>query len=173
MVRIFVGQAVSSKDLDNMPKVTVIETNIDDMNPQVYEYLMALLFNAGALDVCLTPVIMKKGRPGSVLTVLCGGDRKADVMDVLFRETTTLGVRFYEASRAVLEREMKEVETPFGKVKAKISKTGTGMLKSFPEYEDCKRIAKKHKIPLLEVMGLVTEITHRMRRGRTDGREPT
>ncbi len=163
VIRLFVGQAVSSADSTSTLKVTVIETNIDDMNPQAYEYLMELLFSAGALDVCLVPVIMKKGRPGVVLTVLCGGDRKADIVDMLFRETTTIGVRFYEASRAVLDREIKKVETPFGKVRTKIAKAGRGMFKSFPEYEDCKRIAKEHKIPLLEVMGLVTKMTSGIR----------
>lgn len=163
VVRLFLGQASPYGGPRRLPKVTVIETNIDDMNPQVYEYVMALLFNAGALDVYLNQVIMKKGRPGVVLTILCDEEKKANIMDIVFKETTTIGVRTYEASRVVLERGIREVETGFGKAKTKIAKTGDGAIKSFPEYEDCKRIAKRYKIPLLEVMAIAAKIRPKIR----------
>ncbi len=132
--------------------MTVIETNIDDMNPQLYEYVMERLFDSGALDVSLTQVIMKKGRPGILLTVLCHEEKRADIMDIVLGETTTIGLRFYEASRLVLHREGKSQETEFGKVRVKVSTMRDGTVKVCPEYEDCKRIARKYRIPLMEVM---------------------
>ncbi|MEW6215262.1 MAG: nickel pincer cofactor biosynthesis protein LarC [Nitrospirota bacterium] len=133
-------------------KVTVIETNIDDMNPQVYEYVMKKLFKAGALDVYLTHILMKKGRPGVKLSVLCSEDRREELMKIVLKETSTIGLRFYETKRRVLQREVKTIDTEFGKVKVKISMLGDEILKVTPEYEDCKRIAKKLNIPLIEVM---------------------
>ena len=152
VLRIFLGEEISRQKSAHLPKVTVIETNIDDMNPQVYEYVMERLFASGALDVSLAQVIMKKGRPGILLTVLCHEDKRADIMDIVLRETTTIGLRFYEASRIVLEREGKERKTEFGKVRVKVARMHDGTVKVCPEYEDCKRIAQKYKIPLVEVM---------------------
>lgn len=152
ILRIFSGENISRSKSKRLQTVTVIETNIDDMNPQLYEHVMERLFDAGALDIYLSQVIMKKGRPGVILTVLCQESRRADVIDMLFRETITIGIRFYEASRVILEREIREVETPFGKIKVKLSRMDDGTVKFNPEYEDCRRISKKHKIPLIEVM---------------------
>jgi uncharacterized protein (TIGR00299 family) protein len=132
--------------------VIVIETNVDDMNPQIYEYVMEKLFKAGALDVYLTQVLMKKGRPGVKMTVLCNKEQLENLMKIVLKETSTLGLRFYEAKRRILHREIKTVDTEFGKVRVKFSKLGDDILKAAPEYEDCKRIAKKLNIPLLEVM---------------------
>jgi uncharacterized protein (TIGR00299 family) protein len=131
---------------------TVIEANIDDMNPQVYEYVMERLFEKGALDVFLTHVIMKKGRPGIMLTVLCEQKDNDEMMKIMLRETTTIGLRFYEVKRRILKREIKVVDTEFGKVRVKFSKLGDEILKATPEYEDCKKIARKYRIPLIEVM---------------------
>jgi uncharacterized protein (TIGR00299 family) protein len=133
-------------------KVTVIETTIDDMNPQIYEYVMERLFKAGALDVYLTQLIMKKGRPGIKLTVLCNSKEKEKMMKIIFEETTTIGLRFYETGRQTLKREIKEINTGLGKVKVKISKLGSSIIKITPEYEDCKKLAKKLNMPLIEVM---------------------
>jgi len=152
VLRIFVGEEIGGRRSAHLPKVTVIETNIDDMNPQLYAYVMERLFDSGALDVSLTQGIMKKGRPGILLTVLCHEERRADIMDVLLRETTTIGLRFYEASRIVLDRQGEERETEFGKVRVKVSRMHDGTVKVSPEYEDCRRIARKYKIPLVEVM---------------------
>lgn len=158
ILRIFLGEDVSISNSRRMQKITVIETNIDDMNPQLYEHIMERLFDAGVLDVYLSQVIMKKGRPGVILTVLCQESKRADIINILFRETTTIGLRFYEASRVVLERELREVETPLGKIKVKISIMNDGTVKFNPEYEDCKRISKKCKIPLIKVMSEVVKL---------------
>lgn len=138
-------------------KVVVIETSIDDMNPQIYEYVVERLFRAGALDVYLTNILMKKGRPGINLTILCAENRQEELMKTVLRETTTIGLRFYEAKRMVLQREIKTVDTEYGKVRVKFSKLGKDIVKAVPEYEDCKRIAKKLNIPLVEVMKHVTK----------------
>jgi len=152
VLRIFLGEEISRQKSAQLPKVTVIETNIDDMNPQLYEYVMGRLFDSGALDVSLTQVIMKKGRPGILLTVLCDEEKRADIMDIVLRETTTIGLRFYEASRIVLDREGKERKTEFGKVRVKVARMHDGTVKVCPEYEDCKRISQKYRMPLVEVM---------------------
>ncbi len=154
VLRLFIGQ-------DPVPcgtgqgaedKVTVIETNIDDMNPQIYEYVIEKLFKAGALDVFLAQVIMKKGRPGIKLTALCIDGKKEDLMKIILRETTSIGLRFYEAQRKTLHREIKSVDSKFGKINVKISRLGNDILNATPEYRDCRKIAKKFNIPLLEVM---------------------
>jgi uncharacterized protein (TIGR00299 family) protein len=150
--------------------VTVIETNIDDMNPQIYEYVMERLFKAGALDVYLTQVIMKKGRPGIKLTVLCDNKEKESLMKIILKETTTIGLRFYEANRQTLKREIKELDTELGKIRFKISENRTQntedrtQMKIAPEYEDCKRLAKKLNVPLIEVMKTIMP-TSRHKRG--------
>jgi uncharacterized protein (TIGR00299 family) protein len=131
---------------------TVIEANIDDMNPQIYEYVIKLLFKKGALDVFLTQVIMKKGRPGIKLTVLCKEKDREELIKIIFMETTTIGLRFYDVQRRVLRREVKTIETEFGKVRVKFSRLGKEILKATPEYEDCKRLARKLNVPLIEIM---------------------
>jgi len=132
--------------------VIVIETNVDDMNPQIYEYVMEKLFKAGALDVYFTQVLMKKGRPGVKMTVLCNKEQLENLMKIVLKETSTIGLRFYEAKRRILQREIKIIDTEFGKVRVKFSRLGDDILKATPEYEDCKKIAKKLNIPLIEVM---------------------
>ena len=158
ILRLFIGNPISlsfSKGggrgfLDE--KVFVIETCIDDMNPQIYEYVMERLFKAGALDVYLTHILMKKGRPGIKLTSICNENLKEELIKIVLKETSTIGLRFYETKRKVLQREIKMIDTEFGKVRVKVSKLGDEILKITPEYEDCKRIAKKLNIPLIEVM---------------------
>lgn len=137
---------------DTGQKITIIETNIDDMTPQVYEYVMDKLFEAGALDVFLTQVIMKKSRPGVILTVLCNENKREDLIKIILKETTSIGVRFYEAGRRTLEREVKTIETEFGKVNIKIAKLNDNLVKIIPEYEECKKIAKRLNLPLIEVI---------------------
>lgn len=132
--------------------VTVIETNIDDMNPQVYEHLIERIFVSGALDVFMTQVIMKKMRPGIRLTVLCERSKREDLAALILRETTTIGVRWYETSRMTMERESGRVRTRYGDVRVKVSGFGGGKTKVAPEYEDCRRLAKKKGVPLLDVI---------------------
>jgi len=158
VLRIFLGEDRSPEGSKDLNCVTVIETNIDDMNPQVYEYVLERLFDSGALDVTLTQVIMKKGRPGIVLTVLCYEERRMDIIDILFRETTTIGVRSYEAQRTTLKREIKKINTKFGKVRVKRSTMPDGTLKLSPEYEDCRRTARESGKSLLETMGEVKSL---------------
>lgn len=152
VLRILIGQSKEQSAESREQKVAVIETTIDDMNPQIYEYAMEKLFKAGALDIYLTQLIMKKGRPGIKLTVLCNSNEKEKMMKIIFEETTTIGLRFYEAGRQTLEREIKEINSALGKVKVKISKLGSRIIKTTPEYEDCKKLAKKLNMPLIEVM---------------------
>ena len=151
VLRMFVGN--SSGDITNTNAgVVVIETNIDDMNPQVYEYVMDRLFKKGALDVFLTQIIMKKGRPGITLTALCHANKKDDLIEIILRETTSIGVRFYSAERKVLKRDVRPVKTGYGTVNVKISRLDNNKSRTSVEYEDCKKIAKKFDIPLIEVM---------------------
>src|SRR5574341_148976 len=145
VLRVLIGEAATAYDEDAS---IVIETNIDDMNPQVYEYLIETLMQRGAQDAYLTPVIMKKGRPAVLLSVL--SDRaKSDVMlDTIFRETTSIGVRIREVERRKLGREIREVDTGYGKVRVKISRRGDETLTVTPEYEDCRKIAEEKHVPL-------------------------
>jgi len=152
VLRLFIGEEWSSVHDKIDETVTLIEANIDDMNPQAYEYVMGKLFKAGALDVFLTQVLMKKGRPGIKLSILCKDDDKEGLIKLIMKETTTIGLRFHEVKRRVLQREIKLMDTEFGKVRVKFSRLGDEILKATPEYEDCKRIAKKLNIPLIEVM---------------------
>lgn len=151
VLRLFLGEDASQTGPE-VQKVTVIETNIDDMSPQLYGHVMARLFDSGALDAYLTQVIMKKGRPGVLLTVLCHEEKTAEIAEVLFRETTTIGVRFYEGSRKVLARRMRKIDTGLGKIAVKVATLPDGTVKPAPEYEDCRMLALKHGIPLIEVM---------------------
>lgn len=145
VLRLFIGKAEST-----CPEIQVIETNIDDMNPQIYDYVMQMLFDEGALDVFLTPIIMKKGRPGIKLSVLCLEENKDKLIKIILKETTSIGVRYYRANRATLQRETTIVETPIGKLRQKTARTEDGYEKSSFEFEDVKKAAKAKKIPLIE-----------------------
>ncbi len=149
VLRIMIGEPVAGYDEDTS---IVIETNIDDMNPQVYDYLIEKLMQQGAQDVYLTPIIMKKGRPAVLLSVLADKARTDAVLDALFRETTSIGVRIREVGRKKLARETREIDTVYDKVRVKISRQGDEILTVTPEYEDCKRIAEEKQIPLKQVM---------------------
>jgi uncharacterized protein (DUF111 family) len=131
--------------------VTIIETNIDDMNPQIFEHVIDMLYKAGAIDVALTQVIMKKGRPGVIITVISDDIRKGALMDILLKETSTIGLRFYHAQRKVLSRKIREVSTDFGTFRIKASRAG-GIRKITPEYEDMRKIAEKKGIPLIDLL---------------------
>jgi uncharacterized protein (TIGR00299 family) protein len=151
VLRVIAGESVAVAAAD---RIVVLETNLDDMNPQAYEVLMERLLAQGALDVTLTPVIMKRGRPGIVLTVLADAAKVESLLQVFFAETTTLGVRIQEVSRRLLPREVTEVSTKFGPIRIKVARTpGTNvLLKAQPEYRDCKRIADETGQPLRVVM---------------------
>jgi hypothetical protein len=130
----------------------VIETNLDDMSPQIYGYFVERALAAGALDVFSTAVQMKKNRPGVLLTILCDAAHTTRLIDLVFRETTTIGVRTYDVRRKVLDRELVPVATPFGEVRMKISRMNGSVLNATPEYEDCQRLAAEKGIPLKQVI---------------------
>lgn len=137
-------------------RVTVIETNIDDMNPQAYGFVMDRAFALGALDVFITPVQMKKSRPGVLLTILCESEDLEKMTEMLLVETTSLGVRYHEAKRRVLERSIETVETPYGQARIKVAREGNRTLHFQPEYDDCARLAAEAGVPLLEVQRAVS-----------------
>ena len=147
-LRAVIGEADASKE----SSVIVIETNIDDMTPQTIGYLLERLIKQGALDAFIAPVQMKKGRPGFLLTVLAGEKEKDKLTEIIFRESTAIGVRHYRAARTCLERKIARVKTPLGLVRVKVSTLGDEIINIQPEYEDCKKIAEKKKLPLREVM---------------------
>jgi uncharacterized protein (TIGR00299 family) protein len=128
-----------------------VRTSIDDMNPEIYQHLQELLFERGALEVFLTQLVMKKGRPGVLVTVLCEPAVLQTMVGTLFGETTTLGVRISTEGRAELERWTEAVSTPFGKVTVKKGRFTDGSVKTSPEYESCRRVAREKGIPILDV----------------------
>jgi hypothetical protein len=134
-----------------LEKLTVLETNIDDMNPEIYSYLLPLLIEQGALDAFLTNIIMKKGRPAVKLSVLCRPGEESELEEVIFRETTTLGVRRYTVNRRFLGRRTREIESEFGPVTVKLVYEGDHLVRAVPEYEECRRIAVENNLPLREV----------------------
>jgi len=148
LLRVILGEGKNKKETD---RVTVIETNIDDMNPEVYDFLMERLFEEGALDVSLSPLQMKKNRPGVLLRVICHEENRRGMMDTILEESTSLGVRYYEAERLKVPRRIEQVETGFGKVRVKIFHDDKMTMNVSPEYEDCKRIAKEKKVPLKRI----------------------
>ncbi len=121
------------------------------MNPEIYSYLVPKLFDNGALDVYLTNIIMKKNRPGVKVSVLCKEDETDIFENILFTETTTLGVRKYKVERETLDREFVRMETKFGPVTIKKAKRSGEVLKYAPEYEECKEIARKYELPIKDV----------------------
>jgi len=148
LLRVAIGDLVQPSLEDSS---VVIETNIDDMNPQVYPYVIEQLLKAGAHDAYLVPVVMKKGRPGMLLSVLTDPSAVERVATMVYRETTTIGLRIHTVERKKLPREILPVQTSFGMVNAKsILRDGKQMLA--PEYEECRRIASERKMPLLAVM---------------------
>ena len=147
MLRVILGAVDEESDED----LVLIETNIDDMNPELYEAAMDSLFKAGALDVYLSPIIMKKSRPASKISVL-STERSRDIMtQVLLQETSSFGVRYYKVARTVLEREIKSVKTSYGPIKIKIGKLNGSTLQASPEYEDCKKTSKIKKVPVKNI----------------------
>ena len=140
-----------------MDTIVVIEANIDDMTPQNLAFVSERLMESGALDVCAIPAQMKKGRPGYLVQVLAPPNRQDVLQELIFRETTTIGLRHYTAARSVLERENVEVETVYGRVAVKVSKRGGRVTNIAPEYEDCARIAREKNVPLKDVQAAAVQ----------------
>jgi pyridinium-3,5-bisthiocarboxylic acid mononucleotide nickel chelatase len=152
VLRIMVGE-VSEKSIEGHGgTIRVLEANLDDMNPQIFGYLLEKALGAGALDVFGTPVQMKKSRPGTLITILCKPEDEGRFQQMLFAETTTLGVRSHLVERHALPREVVRVETPFGEVRMKISRSADRIQHAAPEFDDCRKLAEEKNVPLQEVM---------------------
>lgn len=159
LARILIGEQGEETTGDT---VVILETNLDDNSPEILGYLMERLFDAGGLDVVFFPVQMKKGRPGVQIQVIGRPDHKDVLMEILFKESTTLGIRFRYSQRKVLTRSLEEVESPWGRIKVKKSVNSDGSPSFLPEYEVCREIALKNNLPLKEiflwVMGLNRQV---------------
>lgn len=156
LLRIIVGRAPERSDT-----VVMIETNIDDMNPEIYGYVMDKLLAEGALDVCLIPVCMKKNRPGTILQVMCGRELQDQLIATILSETTTIGVRHYPVQRRILERRIREIMTPFGKALVKQIQLGDGSVRITPEYDWCRDIAKRENMPIRKVYDMVFSLVEK------------
>lgn len=152
-LRLLIGEnAVSEVPEYGDGLLTVIETNVDDMSPQIYGYFADRALATGALDVFSTPAQMKKNRPGLLVTILSEPQNVSRLIDLVFREMTTIGVRTHEVRRKTLKREIVPVKTEFGEVGIKVSRMNGSLLNASPEYEDCQRIAVKQGVPLKQVL---------------------
>jgi uncharacterized protein (TIGR00299 family) protein len=150
LLRVWIGDSEKNQEYEE-DEVILIETNIDDMNPEYFGYTSEKLFERGALDVFMTPIFMKKNRPGTLLSVLISPDTLDEMLSTIFAETTSLGIRIHRLEREKLPREIITVDTPFGCVRVKVSRVGHEIKNISPEYEDCKEIAAKQGIPLRKV----------------------
>ena len=150
-LRVFLADETASSGRPT-DRVVQIETNLDDLNPQAYEHVMAQLFAVGALDVALIPVIMKRSRPGVILSCLASREHTDAVLEVVLQETTALGVRIQELDRQVLPRRFVTVKVTGGSVRMKIGEVGAGWEKAAPEYVDCQKIAVRTGRPLKDIM---------------------
>jgi uncharacterized protein (DUF111 family) len=164
-----VGYGAGSKDFPDRPNVLrlllgnqrrvfdsdellEIAANIDDLNPQIYDHLYERLFAAGARDVTITPTIMKKGRPGIILSVLAEAALRERLAGIIFAETSTIGIRFHTVSRLKLPRRTLSLQTRFGTIRVKVSGAAASPLTVTPEYDDCRRAALAYQVPLKLVM---------------------
>lgn len=151
VLRAVIGELLSDAH-DTPNTITVIEANLDDLSPQVLGHVLEQALSAGALDLFYTPVQMKKNRPGVLLTLLCHPSDRARMCELLFRETTTLGVRYRDEQREILQREFVLVTTPYGAIRIKLAKAPDGrVLNAAPEYEDCRAAAETQSVALREV----------------------
>ncbi|MDY6842902.1 MAG: nickel pincer cofactor biosynthesis protein LarC [Thermodesulfobacteriota bacterium] len=154
VLRLIVGE---KQGLWSTHEAFALETNIDDMNPEIYEFLIEKLLLEGALDVSLVPIIMKKGRPGITLRVICDDGVVDHILKLLFSETTTIGVRYYRVERAMLARWHEEMRTNLGTMKVKKLQRPDGSVEITPEYEECKRVAEETGLSLKKVYSMVME----------------
>ncbi len=155
--RILAGRRTRSDSLDSRENI-IIETNIDDMNPQLYEHVISLLFDTGALDVFLTPIQMKKSRPATMLSVLAPRYLLDDLSEVIFCETTSIGLRVYPVEKRALRRKEIQVQTPWGPIPAKLAFLDGRVVNVSPEYEHCRSVARDNGFTLAHVMDLVRRV---------------
>lgn len=147
LLRVMVGE-MPMKDSENL---VMIETNIDDMNPEIFDSVMESLFSAGALDVFFTSINMKKNRPAIKVSVLAEKRERELLSKILLKETTSFGIRYYEVGRLILERKTQKLKTPYGVIKVKIGNLDGEIIKAIPEFEDCKKAARSKKVPVKKV----------------------
>jgi uncharacterized protein (TIGR00299 family) protein len=152
VTRLSVGESVDERQGAPLKTVSVIEANVDDMSPQLFGYAIDRLLEAGALDVFATPVQMKKSRPGLLLTVLARNQDVERLSKLIFAETTTLGMRLRQDGRLTLARQHVTVATPWGEVRVKLGSIDGVVCNAAPEFEDCRRLAAAHNVPLKRVM---------------------
>lgn len=157
VLRVLSGQRVDSDSASSDSKVWVLEANIDDMNPQIIGYVQGRLFELGVHDVFTCPVQMKKSRPGVLLTVVLPLELLDGVCKVLFEETTTLGLRYHQCRRQVLDRTVEPVESPLGKVSVKVARLDGRIVSFAPEYEECKVLAQRRQVPYKQVQRQVVQ----------------
>ena len=153
VMRVLVGESTGTSEGDMM----LLETNLDDLNPELIPYVIESLLNAGAKDAWTTPIVMKKGRPAITLSVLTAPARQEQMIDILFKETTTLGIRVQAITRDVLERDLLEVEVEGFRIGVKRGHRAGEVLTVAPEYEDCAEAARKSGLPLKEIYDMATE----------------
>jgi uncharacterized protein (TIGR00299 family) protein len=167
VLRVLIGESESAQPARGVDApVMVLETNVDDMSPEIYGYFAEQAMAAGALDVFTSPVQMKKNRPGILVTIICEPEKKDRLADLILRETTSIGLRMHEAQRQTLERECVTVETVLGPVRMKIARRNGAIMNAAPEYEDCRKLAAERGVPLKEVLALAMHELQKLRDGR-------
>jgi uncharacterized protein (TIGR00299 family) protein len=150
LLRVMIGESAQTGE-QIREQLSLLESNLDDLNPEIYPYVMELLFDAGALDVCLVPIQMKKNRPGTQIQILAETQKAEELRTILFKETSTLGIRQTQIDRYSLPRLVKEISTHFGPIRIKVAGEGTGYQKASPEFEDCQKYARENNIPIQQV----------------------
>lgn len=159
VLRVYLCEDSNSLKDVNTEDATVLESNIDDMNPEHYDYLLEQLFQIGASDAWISPVIMKKSRPGATLSILCKNELVDKMKEVVFTNSTSIGIREYKVKKSMLRREESAIETIYGAVRVKQSFFNGKTVRSKPEYEDCKRLAEKHQTTISEIEKAVNKLT--------------
>jgi uncharacterized protein (TIGR00299 family) protein len=157
VLRVLIGQSADAAVRSRSDRVTVVECEIDDMNPQIFGVAMEQLYAAGALEVFYAPVQMKKNRPGTLMTVIAPPANLGAISDVIFRETTTIGLRHYEVDRECLQREIVAVETPLGRVRFKVASRDGRVMNATPEFDDCVKLAAEHNLPVKEIQRIAVQ----------------
>ncbi|MFB2934686.1 nickel pincer cofactor biosynthesis protein LarC [Aerosakkonemataceae cyanobacterium BLCC-F154] len=169
ILRLWIGEETTSATINNstttsaeLETIAVLETQIDDLSPQAIAYTFDTLLTAGALDVFTQPIIMKKSRQGVLLTVICHPEKQSLCQTILFRETTTLGIRHSLQQRSILQREIQKVSTPYGEIRVKIAGTKGKITNIQPEYEDCAQLAKQNNISWREIHRIALQNWHKL-----------
>ena len=157
VLRVFLSDTNESTNQTKLEEAWILECNIDDMNPEWYDHLFGKLFDAGASDVFLTPIIMKKSRPANTLSVLCSKNSAPEMKSIIFNNSTTIGLREYPVTKTVLKRQEKEIETELGKVRVKCSYFQGKEIRFKPEFEDLKKLATLHGLSLNEVEKIINK----------------